>query len=234
MQIFAFDSISSTMKTAKELACSCYDDLFCVLATTQTHGIGTQARQWHSPIGNFYATFVLRYIPQDLLPKISLLTGITIAQTLKNYNIDVQLKWINDIMVNNKKVGGILCEYYQDILYVGIGINLRIKPIMKQSDGYFESDMINHDYDIDYSDFAKNLGQNLLNNITLLELQNFKTFIDLWSYYDAFYNKIIHILLPSNQVKIGINKGINHDACLLIQTQSCIEYFYSARITKVL
>ena len=242
MQIFAFDTVSSTMQVAKDILRDVIqksdDTVFCVLAKTQTNGIGTQARKWYSPVGNFYATYCFKNVPQELLSKTSLISGISVVQALKNYTIDAGLKWTNDIIINDKKVGGILCDFYDNDLFIGIGLNFKINPVIDDIISLFATDTISNtisdkSLEIDYFEFSKILGDYLNYNLKLLKKNGFNYFINLWGDYSAFYNRYIQVELPNKIVKIGIDKGINHQGCLLIQTQSGIEYFYSARITKV-
>lgn len=233
MQIFAFDTVPSTMGVAREILKKTCDDIYCVLAKSQENGIGTHARKWHSPAGNFYATYCFKNVSQDLLAKISLISGISVVQSLKDYAIDAALKWTNDIIIQDKKVGGILCEFYDNALCIGIGINFKVNPVTDDKTALFSSDKIDDALDIDYFEFAKILGLRLSNHLNLLKNNGFGNFIPLWRNYAAFYNRQIAVVLPDETIKIGIDKGINDDGCLLLATQSGIEYFYSARITKV-
>ncbi len=233
MQIFAFDIIPSTMVVAQDILKTSVDDMFCVLAKAQESGIGTNGRQWHSPIGNFYATYCFKNCSQELLTKISLISGIAVVQALKEYSVDATLKWTNDIIIRDKKVGGILCTFHDNALLIGIGLNFKVNPLNDIQAAFFQSDKINECLDIDYSEFATLLGKYLKHHLTVLETGGFEQFIRLWHNYAAFYNREIEVQLPNDTIKKGVDKGINHDACLLLETQSGIEYFYSARITKV-
>ncbi len=233
MQIFAFDIIPSTMLIARDMLKKSSSDFFCVLAQAQESGIGTHARHWHSPIGNFYATYCFKNCSQHLLTKISLVSGIAVVQALKHYAVDVQLKWTNDIIIQDKKVGGILCEFYQGALFIGIGLNVKVNPVVDDNSAYFSSTHINESLDIDYYEFAKILGNCLETHIASLEKNGFSDFINVWRAYDGFYKRQIAVQLPNDMIKIGVDKGINDDGCLLIETQKGIEYFHSARIIKV-
>lgn len=233
MQIFAFDIIPSTMVVAQDILKTSVESVFCVLAKAQESGIGTNGRQWHSPIGNFYATYCFKNCSQELLTKISLVSGVAVVQALKTYSVDAALKWTNDIIINDKKVGGILCQFYDNALLIGIGLNFKVNPMNETQGAFFQSDTISECLDIDYSEFATILGKHLKHHLTALETDGFEHFIQIWHDYAAFRNREIEVQLPNDSIKKGIDKGINHDACLLLETQSGIEYFYSARITKV-
>jgi BirA family biotin operon repressor/biotin-[acetyl-CoA-carboxylase] ligase len=233
MQIFAFDTVPSTMIVAQDIVQEFKGDMFCVLAKTQEAGIGTQGRQWESPIGNFYATFCFKNYEHELLTQSAIITGICVAQSLKKYGIDAQLKWTNDIIINDKKIGGILCDFLSGVLYIGIGINFKINPISDNKTSLLHSDKIDENLDIDYLEFAKILGISILDNLKILKSNGFEYFVDVWRSYAAFYNRYINVECPDSTIKTGIDKGINHKGFLCLETENGMEYLYSARIIKV-
>jgi len=99
-----------------------------VLAASQWAGKGQLGRQWHSPTGNIYGTVRLpssALMEADCLP---LLVGYALVTALKAIGVTVKLKWPNDLIIGNKKVGGILIEEKGGVKMVGIGINLTSSP----------------------------------------------------------------------------------------------------------
>jgi BirA family biotin operon repressor/biotin-[acetyl-CoA-carboxylase] ligase len=101
-----------------------------VISETQTGGRGRLGRKWFSPQGGIWMTIILR---PDLkiqdLSKMTLLSASAVAETLiKNYKINVNIKWPNDIYYNGKKLCGILAESEivnsNTYLLIGIGINV--------------------------------------------------------------------------------------------------------------
>jgi len=103
-----------------------------VVAEAQTAGIGQADRKWDSPSNNIYCTFVIPIKSSFLmyLTFIPLITVHSIAKVLKAYGIDPKVKWINDVLVNNKKIAGTLCESYtigdESVVLIGIGINTNL------------------------------------------------------------------------------------------------------------
>ncbi|MFT6072609.1 MAG: BirA family biotin operon repressor/biotin-[acetyl-CoA-carboxylase] ligase [Alphaproteobacteria bacterium] len=230
MQVFQFDAVASTMTKAQDLAKQCYDPMFCVLAKQQTEGKGTHGRVWESPIGNYYVTYCLQQSNVCHLPQISIIVGISVAQALQHYDIDISLKWTNDLMVHRKKVGGILCVIQNNMILVGLGINFKVNPLISDSNNFFQTDYICKNLEISYLEFSKLLGCQLLLNLKAFSSNGFSEFMAYWQNYGAFYNQQISIELPDGSIKIGIDKGINTDGCLLLETQNGIEWFHSARI----
>lgn len=128
-----WQSINSTNTRATELAAEGGAHGTLVLARQQSAGRGRLGRQWVSPADSgIYASFLLR--PEtEALPNLSTITlavGVACARAIQNSaGIDVGLKWVNDLVVDGRKLGGILCEMSArpsgNALIIGIGINVR-------------------------------------------------------------------------------------------------------------
>lgn len=118
--IIKVHEIESAMDFAKNL----FENVkppFIVATDIQKKGRGQYKREWESPYGGLWFTEVLEInTPLGLSTYIS----IPIMRTLKRYVQDVKIKWPNDILVENKKIAGILIEIKGNIAFIGIGINV--------------------------------------------------------------------------------------------------------------
>jgi len=123
--------VSSTNDSIKELN---KDKLPAVIsAKEQTGGRGRCGRKWYGLDGNLYFTFSLKIARQELSRYVCII-GLSLAKTIKNIApfIDVKIKWPNDIFLNDKKVTGILIENIADDIWaVGIGVNIKASPEIK-------------------------------------------------------------------------------------------------------
>ncbi len=111
-----------------------------VAAESQTAGRGRRGRAWHSPAGeNLYCSIIFAPPPlqreaTSILPWIPLLTGIAVATAIEDLTgLKPSLKWPNDLLLNDKKCGGILCESAQQgqdqpFTIIGIGLNVNSNP----------------------------------------------------------------------------------------------------------
>jgi len=107
-----------------------------VLADLQTHGRGRQGRVWLSSAGTGLMFSLLRRPPVEAAESVrwTLLAGVAVVTALRAQFPGAWLKWPNDILVGDRKLGGILCERSQgddglgDALVIGIGVNLRSPP----------------------------------------------------------------------------------------------------------
>ncbi len=128
--ILRFDTIDSTNTEAARQARQGADEGLCVIASQQTAGRGRHGRTWSSERGSgLYFSIVLRpKLDTQFLPLITLMTGVAVYDTLKEFGVDPDIKWVNDILVRERKISGILAETVDTstglAVIVGVGINL--------------------------------------------------------------------------------------------------------------
>ena len=122
---------TSTQEIAKALASQGVAEGTIVVAETQSGGRGRVGRQWSSPQGGVYFSMILRpdMKPSEAL-RLPLVAGVAVAQAIKrNTKLAPKLKWPNDIMLQDRKVGGILTEMSAEMdrldwVIIGIGLNV--------------------------------------------------------------------------------------------------------------
>lgn len=134
-RIIYYPELPSTMAVAKELARNDCPDFTTVIAGRQTGGRGRLNRLWLSEEGGLYFTMVLR---PDLPPvfsfRVSFLASLTLARLLRDlFQIDASVKWPNDILVNERKISGMLSELEAEadrlaFINIGLGINVNNDP----------------------------------------------------------------------------------------------------------
>ncbi len=112
-----------------------------VRAEKQTAGRGRKDRSWRSPSGNLYFSLCT-----EKEPLLSLKASVAVIKTLKEIGISASLKWPNDVLVNEKKICGILTEIVDDRGIVGIGLNVASAPI---EDSICVSDLVDEGYALD-------------------------------------------------------------------------------------
>ncbi len=128
--ILRFDTLDSTNTGAAKQAKLGADEGLCVIARQQTDGRGRLGRIWVSEKDSgLYLSIVLRpKIELRFLPLITLMTGVAVHDALKEFGIKPDIKWVNDVLVGNKKISGILAETVETTsgiaVVVGIGVNL--------------------------------------------------------------------------------------------------------------
>jgi len=129
---FTFESVASTNAIVKKLAELDFPEGTSVSAETQRKGKGRLGRVWISPNGeNIFLSFLLKpqFKGKDI-GLLSIITALSVAKTICNfYSGKVHIKWPNDVLIESKKVCGILSELKTkgqrlDFAVIGIGINL--------------------------------------------------------------------------------------------------------------
>ncbi len=128
--ILRFDTIDSTNSEAIRAAKLGAAEGLCVISDHQTAGRGRYGRKWVSEKGDgLYFSIVLRpKLEPKYLPLITLMTAVAASDALKVFGLKPDIKWVNDLLVGDKKICGILAESVETptglAVIVGIGINI--------------------------------------------------------------------------------------------------------------
>ena len=137
-EVHVFESVGSTNTILKDLASQGAPSGTVVIADQQTGGKGRRGRSFASPSGvGVYLSYLLK--PESGYEKISDLTSwtaVAVADAIRSaYGIDTNIKWVNDLLVNRKKICGILTEVsvegesgFIDTCIIGIGVNVNEAP----------------------------------------------------------------------------------------------------------
>ena len=139
IRIQGYKSVDSTNNVAKKIALDGMFENQVILAETQTSGRGRNGRQFYSPRGSgLYLSFLLR---SELKPEQAILVtsaaALAVTQSIEKFITDekIQIKWVNDLFLNGKKICGILTEASSnwesgriDHIILGIGINVSEGP----------------------------------------------------------------------------------------------------------
>tara|TARA_B100001248_G_scaffold215596_1_gene170390 strand:- start:6719 stop:7792 length:1074 start_codon:yes stop_codon:yes gene_type:complete len=228
-QLFIYDSINSTnIETEKLLTENTSNLPIVVIANRQTKGKGRLNKKWTSPSGgNIYLSIGFKPNVEVLkLRKITLYLGMQIVKLLRNeFNTEkFMVKWPNDIILNEKKIGGILTEASIDServnsLIFGLGINLYQTPKLNRDKNKLKPTSISHELGIKPSlhpltaRIIKTVVKSYNNCINGKIDPNF---ISKWNEYDYLNNKDISVL-KGNDLTKGNCQGIDHDGNLLLK-----------------
>ena len=134
IKLFKFKSVKSTNDVALRLIKKINLNHAIILAEKQTHGRGTMGKKWVSKKGNLFLSIFFELNQKKInfkhfaILNAYLLKGIISKEVSKK----IKIKWPNDLMYYNQKIGGILQEIvnYKDkrFLIVGIGVNTNLEP----------------------------------------------------------------------------------------------------------
>jgi len=125
------DSIDNTNDRARELAADGESEI-AVVAGEQTGARGRLGREWNAPSGGIYLSLVCRPdLPPARAPVYTLAAAVATAEALREVGVDAGIKWPNDVLVDGRKLVGILTEMEGEAdrvswIVVGIGINANV------------------------------------------------------------------------------------------------------------
>jgi len=224
--LLRFESLGSTNATAKALARKGLPEGTVVLAKMQRLGRGRGEKSWLSPLGGLWFSVILRpRLPPSSMSLIPIAAGVSAARTIRRlFQLDVVLKWPNDVMADGKKVAGILTEssaaadgYH---VIVGFGINANNSctsmPPQLRDEAISLSDMLSSEINIDrlmqenLKEFAKVYSKILTGDSAEVVTQ--------WKHLTDMLRQ--PILVYETDVSVEATAvDLDSDGALLIQTQ---------------
>ncbi len=231
-----FKQIGSTNDAANQWLSSGGQGIYLCVADEQLKGRGRDGRKWQSPPNSalaFSLAFSKDHLPQIKPPLITGLTSVAISKTLENiFKLEPKIKWPNDILVDRKKIGGILTEAnwqgdeFQSLI-VGIGINVASSSIAEEAHFRFPATYIETETKISMK--RVELLASFVNSI----LQHFEQFSEqqllaAWEERMAFIGETIEIQLSEGKAFSGKLVGIDSSARLRLQDEDGKEARFAA------
>jgi len=220
-RIHYFPEIGSTMDAARELARKGAKEGTIVIAEAQAHGRGRLSREWLSPKGGIYFTLILRpRISPAYAPRINLMASVAVATTIKKlFGLNAELKWPNDVLIEDRKVCGILAEMDAEMdvinfVNVGIGINANTSVPQFVETATSLKDVLGRE--ISRKDFLSVLlGEIERQQALLMEAD----LIEEWKRLSGTLNKYVRILSP-REVIVGRAIDIDTNGALIVKERS--------------
>ena len=180
-----------------------------ITANNQTNGYGRRGRTWFANEGNIMMSLCIEEISTSDLNFIPLIIALAIKTSISEERC--QIKWPNDILINNKKVCGILIEKIRDIIIIGIGVNLVSSP----SNMSYASNLKDQDINIKKHDLIYQIIGNIRIYIHKLNRDR-NNIINEYLKNVAYLDRRIIVKVYDNSVKEGIFKGIDYEGQLLL------------------
>lgn len=209
------------------------------LAETQSAGRGRHGRLWVSPLsGNIYLSLLWCFSkgPQ-FLSGLSIAAGVAVLRALQDQGVTkVGLKWPNDVLWDDRKLGGILVELVPKGgatgVVVGVGINVNMPIPYREQLAQPCTDLAEaaQNRPIDRNYLAGRLIHHLLLIMHDFECLGLRDCLDDWRRWDACYQREIY-LYGGNRVISGIACGINEKGGLLLQEKEGISYHFCGEVS---
>ncbi len=237
-RVIVFNQTASTNDIAREYASNINNNGIVILAEHQTAGRGRLGRSWHEQKGSSILMSVL-LTRTPLNPQIiTLAAAVACAEAIKKIapNLSPSIKWPNDILINNRKIAGILIESHKTNCYIiGVGINCRQNPSSFNRDD-FHTEPTSLDIEtknfIDRNDLIPILIDNL--ELALNTAQTNSSFIiEKWKQLSTLIGK--HIKIKYNdKIFSGCCIGVDPLKGMILQlTAGSVKFFQAPHCTIV-
>lgn len=226
--ILRFDEIDSTNTEAMNQAKRGADEGLCVVAERQTNGRGRHGRVWISEkdAGLYFSVVLRPKIETRFLPLITLMSAIAVRDALcELYDLEPDIKWVNDIHVREKKICGILAEMTETAkgaaIVVGIGINLKSSNFPAEIAGIATSLEAETGKAINKDELLTRLTRFLRDFYELLQNENgAKIIVEEWTKRSSYaFGKAVKVKLE-NETIFGATDGLEENGALRVKTDS--------------
>jgi BirA family biotin operon repressor/biotin-[acetyl-CoA-carboxylase] ligase len=205
-----------------------------VVATTQTAGRGRRGRQWISAPGDSLTFSLLwRFAPGTVPTGLSLAVGLAVAQAIEHTSLrtPIRLKWPNDLLLDGKKLGGILIELLPGaphVAVIGIGLNLHLPaslPVsLRSSSAALNPGMA----------CERLLASLLIELLAVLEKFSLTGFSGLrqgWLDRHAFQDAPVCLAGDFGPPRNGMCRGVDDDGALLFEADGSIERILAGELS---
>jgi len=213
-----------------------------LLAEFQTAGRGRRGRTWLAPPGGAVCmsfSWTFPQVPHDA-GALSLAIGVCVLRALRDLGIsDIQLKWPNDILVGDRKLGGILIELRAEAagpacVVVGIGLNVALGSELIEkiaATGLRATDLSSGlNAMISRNALAACIIESCIGGLLEFEQQGLRPFIDEWRNADALRGRPVSVQAGDEKAG-GVARGIDLSGALLVETPAGLKKFFSGEVT---
>lgn len=224
--MYIFNEVMSTNTIAKFLSMNGVGNGAVVISEKQTKARGRSGKNWESPLGGVWLSIILNpNVTHSKIPLITLATGVAVENTLKRIGIEnAEIKWPNDILIQDKKVCGILTEAITSFntiesVIIGVGIDANINTENFPQELQENMTTLNEE-------IGEKVDENLLIRLFLEEFEKiseqfineeYETILKEWRKNSYTIGKIVEVHKPFSKPYDGYVLGISRDGSLVVE-----------------
>lgn len=209
------------------------------VAEWQTEGRGRRGRSWLASLGNGLAFSLLWRSGRTAaeLSGLSLAVGVILVRTLRGLGLaQSSVKWPNDILVEGKKLAGVLIELSGDMLgpstaVIGVGLNLHGGDSLSRAVGQPVTDLSAHLGRVDRNAVFLALVRALDEGLARFEQGGFAAFRAEWNACHAYHEHTVDVLTGQDERISGQAVGVDDLGALLLETPSGVRRFHSGEVS---
>jgi BirA family biotin operon repressor/biotin-[acetyl-CoA-carboxylase] ligase len=232
-----FDLSSTNDHAMSKLSAAEVGGGYVCFAEYQRQGRGRRGRQWVSPFAcNLYASLVWEFEGgASALEGLSLVVGIAVARALKAIGLtSVGLKWPNDILIDGKKLGGILLEMLGDPsgscqVVIGIGVNVHMGDPVIEIDQPWTA-LCHFVPGVSRNKLASALLNELLPMLDEYSRKGFAAYVDEWSALDAYRGREVKVV-SGDKEQVGVAAGVAGNGALLLSVNGVESSIYGGEVS---
>ncbi|MGH8209115.1 MAG: biotin--[acetyl-CoA-carboxylase] ligase, partial [Steroidobacteraceae bacterium] len=214
-----------------------------MLAEYQTAGRGRRGRVWLAPPGGAIClslSWTFRDVPADL-SALGLVIGVCELRALRELGVaQAQLKWPNDVLVDERKLGGILIELRAEsggpaCVVIGIGLNVALgAPLLARiaETGIAATDLVTAGMEQPSRNVvAGAIVESCVRGLLDFEREGLRPFIEDWRDADALRGRMVDVRGAAGEVSCGLARGVDLHGALLVETPEGLKKFVSGDVS---
>ncbi|UAT43400.1 biotin--[acetyl-CoA-carboxylase] ligase [Anaplasmataceae bacterium AB001_6] len=222
LSVKEYECLDSTiLEIKRHIDRSDYDIVKEIVVTKeQNAGYGRNNRSWISATGNLYMSFCLQNVSVSEVNMLAVIIALSVRSSICNSKCTI--KWPNDIMIDQKKVSGMIIESYKEIMIIGIGVNIESKPELNTATCTKE-----HDVTIDRLSLAKKIVSTMYDYIVLLDNGEKNTILTEYRSHMAMLGTKVVISTKQNKF-VGTASAISDNGELILKKLDNTELLINA------
>ncbi|MEL4305149.1 biotin--[acetyl-CoA-carboxylase] ligase [Methanococcoides sp. LMO-2] len=233
--IHYFETVDSTNDMAKKMGLKAEEGTI-VVAEVQENGRGRKGDPWISPKGGIWLSVILKpsILPAHA-PRLTLMAGVAVANTMRQFGVDASIKWPNDVVIGKKKICGILTEMDAEadhigFVVIGIGINANI-PVEELPEELREGSMSLSSIKgecINRAEFVQALLRSLETEYLRFKVDGSTKILEDWMSLSNTIGRQVDVITP-HKIISGKATGINADGALIVENDEGVHEVIAGR-----
>ncbi len=234
-ELHYFETVDSTNDMAKKMGFKAEEGTV-VIAEMQESGRGRKGDRWVSPKGGIWLSVILKpgILPAHA-PRLTLMAGVAVAKTIRQFGVDASIKWPNDVVIGNKKVCGILTEMDAEVdhigfVVIGIGINANVSVEELPEELRDSSTSLSSikGESINRASFVQALLRSLETEYLRFKVEGFSKILEDWISLSDTIGSQVEVITPQ-KIIAGKATGITAEGALIVETAEGVKEVMAGR-----